>query len=172
MTAWLQAEAHELAQLAADAKQDSDMLRLVAEEQQQLSSQVGRVMHPGHEIPGHMQLSLCTQLCHIGTDPDPGPMGIQAELLQQSLLASLVPVDEADQRGAVLEVRAGTGGEEAALFAADLLRMYEAHCKDQGWRCEVCSGPPHVARRTSAAQSWHALAVGVVQHSAALMCPS
>ena len=64
---------------------------------------------------------------------------LQAEQLQQVLLASLVPVDEADQRSAVLEVRAGTGGEEASLFAGDLLRMYEAHCRGRGWRFEVGS---------------------------------
>ena len=62
---------------------------------------------------------------------------LQAEQLQQALLASLVPVDEADERSVVLEVRAGTGGEEASLFAGDLLRMYEAYCRAQGWRFEV-----------------------------------
>ena len=62
---------------------------------------------------------------------------MQAEGLQQALLAALVPVDEADARAAVLEVRGGTGGEEAALFAGDLLRMYQAHCQSQGWRFEV-----------------------------------
>ena len=71
----------------------------------------------------------------------------QAQELQQALLASLVPVDEADQRSAVLEVRAGTGGEEASLFAGDLLRMYEAHCRAQGWRFEVGSRRCAAARR-------------------------
>ena len=62
---------------------------------------------------------------------------MQAEGLQRALLAGLVPVDEADARAAVLEIRGGTGGEEAALFAGDLLRMYQAHCRGQGWRFEV-----------------------------------
>lgn len=49
----------------------------------------------------------------------------------------LLPKDEADERNSILEVRAGTGGDEAALFAADLLRMYQRYAEIQGWRFEV-----------------------------------
>jgi peptide chain release factor 1 len=49
----------------------------------------------------------------------------------------LLPKDEADERNAILEVRAGTGGEEAALFAADLFRMYQRYAAQHGWRFEV-----------------------------------
>jgi len=49
----------------------------------------------------------------------------------------LLPKDEADERNAILEVRAGTGGEEAALFAAELFRMYERYAALQGWRFET-----------------------------------
>jgi peptide chain release factor 1 len=49
---------------------------------------------------------------------------------------ALLPKDEADEKNAILEVRAGTGGEEAALFAADLFRMYERFAALQGWRFE------------------------------------
>ncbi len=49
----------------------------------------------------------------------------------------LVPKDEADERNAILEVRAGTGGEEAALFAATLLRMYQRYAEARRWRFEV-----------------------------------
>ena len=51
----------------------------------------------------------------------------------------LLPRDEADERNAILEVRAGTGGEEAALFAADLYRMYQRYAERQGWRFEALS---------------------------------
>eukprot|EP00891_Asterochloris_glomerata_P007464 jgi/Astpho2/7464/fgenesh1_pm.00114_%23_30_t len=61
----------------------------------------------------------------------------QVPALEQELLLALLPKDEADERGVVLEVRAGTGGEEAALFAMDLLRMYERLAGVQGWRFEV-----------------------------------
>lgn len=53
------------------------------------------------------------------------------------LRLSLLPKDEADDRSAVLEIRAGTGGEEAALFAGDLLRMYQRYCDSIGWKMEI-----------------------------------
>ncbi|MGY6411885.1 MAG: peptide chain release factor 1 [Alkalilacustris sp.] len=53
--------------------------------------------------------------------------------LEQALRVALLPRDAADDRPAILEIRPGTGGEEAALFAADLLRMYQRHAEAQGW---------------------------------------
>lgn len=57
--------------------------------------------------------------------------------MEQAVRLALLPKDEADERNAILEVRAGTGGEEAALFAASLLRMYERYAAVKGWRFEV-----------------------------------
>jgi peptide chain release factor 1 len=59
--------------------------------------------------------------------------------LERSLRLALLPVDAADRKSAILEIRAGTGGEEAALFAADLVRMYTRYAQLQGWRVEVLS---------------------------------
>ena len=50
---------------------------------------------------------------------------------------ALLPQDAADARPAILEIRPGTGGDEAALFAGDLLRMYQRHAEQQGWRFEI-----------------------------------
>jgi peptide chain release factor 1 len=50
---------------------------------------------------------------------------------------ALLPKDEADAKNAILEVRAGTGGEEAALFAAELFRMYERYANQKGWKFEI-----------------------------------
>ena len=58
---------------------------------------------------------------------------------EERLLQLLVPADDADRRDAILEVRAGTGGEEAALFAGDLLRMYEGYARLRSWRWAVMS---------------------------------
>ena len=59
---------------------------------------------------------------------------------EERLALLLLPRDAGDDAsGAVVEVRAGAGGDEAALFAADLLRMYEAHAKRRGWRFEMLS---------------------------------
>ncbi|MFV0358399.1 peptide chain release factor 1 [Tropicimonas sp.] len=58
---------------------------------------------------------------------------------EQSLRLSLLPRDAADSRSAMVEIRPGTGGEEAALFAGDLLRMYQRHAERRGWRFEIVS---------------------------------
>jgi peptide chain release factor 1 len=57
--------------------------------------------------------------------------------LERQVRVMLLPADEADARNAILEVRAGTGGEEAALFAADLFRMYQRYAANRGWRFEI-----------------------------------
>src|SRR6266540_1520926 len=57
--------------------------------------------------------------------------------LELKVQLSLLPRDEDDERNAILEVRAGTGGEEAALFAAELLRMYQRYAALRGWRFEL-----------------------------------
>ena len=57
--------------------------------------------------------------------------------LEQALRLALLPRDAADARPAILEIRPGTGGEEAALFAADLLRMYQRHAETQGWSFQL-----------------------------------
>jgi peptide chain release factor 1 len=59
--------------------------------------------------------------------------------LQAELQAALIPRDPDDQRNAFLEIRAGTGGDESALFAGDLSRMYLRWCERQGWKTEVLS---------------------------------
>ena len=59
-----------------------------------------------------------------------------AELEHQVRLA-LLPKDEADSKNIILEIRAGTGGDEAALFAAELFAMYRSYCVNRGWKVEV-----------------------------------
>ena len=57
--------------------------------------------------------------------------------MEQRLRLALLPKDAADARPAIMEIRPGTGGDEAALFAGDLLRMYQRFCEAQGWRFEI-----------------------------------
>ena len=57
--------------------------------------------------------------------------------LEEQVKTLLLPKDEADEKNAILEVRAGTGGEEAALFAAELFRMYQRYAALKGWRVEL-----------------------------------
>ena len=58
---------------------------------------------------------------------------------ERSLALALLPRDAADERAAMLEIRAGTGGDEASLFAGDLFRMYQRYAEGQGWRVELIS---------------------------------
>ena len=61
------------------------------------------------------------------------------EKLEHDLQLKLLPKDAADSSSAILEIRAGTGGDEAALFAGDLLKMYQRYCQLQGWKTELMS---------------------------------
>ncbi len=63
----------------------------------------------------------------------------QIEKMEGQLKLLLIPKDEDDQKNTIFEIRAGTGGEEAALFAADLYRMYTRYAEKQGWKCELMS---------------------------------
>jgi peptide chain release factor 1 len=83
------------------------------------------------------------------SDPDPEmrqlaeeeAMRLRSQLpeAERSLAIAMLPRDSADAKPAMLEIRAGTGGDEAALFAADLYRMYERFAAEQGWRVEPVS---------------------------------
>jgi peptide chain release factor 1 len=59
--------------------------------------------------------------------------------LEENIRLALLPKDAMDERNVILEIRAGTGGDEASLFAGDLFRMYERYAAKQGWKVEVVS---------------------------------
>src|SRR5205085_5733344 len=61
------------------------------------------------------------------------------EALAHRIRVALIPKDAMDERNVILEIRAGTGGDEAALFAGDLFRMYERYAANQRWKVEVIS---------------------------------
>ncbi|MFA5966715.1 MAG: peptide chain release factor 1 [Sphingomonas sp.] len=93
-----------------------------------------------------------TSLQHMSQDGDAELRQMAAEELHENqtrleaadrtLALALLPRDAADERAAMLEIRAGTGGDEAALFAGDLLRMYQRYADNQGWRVELISASP------------------------------
>ncbi|KZB98632.1 Peptide chain release factor 1 [Methylobacterium radiotolerans] len=82
-----------------------------------------------------------------GTDPEMRALAAEEkpealaalETAHRALQLLLLPKDAADEKSAILEVRAGTGGDEAALFAGDLFRMYAKYAESKGWRVEVIS---------------------------------
>jgi peptide chain release factor 1 len=70
-------------------------------------------------------------------------------MLEQQLRLALLPKDAMDERNVILEIRGGTGGDEAALFAGDLFRMYERYAANQRWKVEVVT-----ARWAAIRKSW------------------
>ena len=66
----------------------------------------------------------------------------QIQQLEQEIKRMLLPKDPRDERNVIMEIRAGAGGEEAALFAADLFRMYTRYAERKGWKVEVLSANP------------------------------
>lgn len=90
-------------------------------------------------------IDAAEMLAESGDDPEMRELA-EAEILElkgqlpgleQGVQVLLLPKDEADERNAILEVRAGTGGDEAALFAADLMRMYQRFADNRGWKFEL-----------------------------------
>ena len=61
----------------------------------------------------------------------------ERDQLEEDIRMLLVPVDPEDEKNAVVEIRAGTGGDEASIFAGDLYRMYNKFCENQGWKVEL-----------------------------------
>jgi peptide chain release factor 1 len=90
---------------------------------------------------------IAAMLADAGLDPemrtlaeeehDQGQARLDALALE--LQISLLPKDAADEKSAILEIRAGTGGDEAALFAGDLFRMYQRYAEGKGWKVDVLS---------------------------------
>ncbi|MCX7046865.1 MAG: peptide chain release factor 1 [Candidatus Sumerlaeota bacterium] len=88
----------------------------------------------------------------LAKDPDPemasmaaiefAEAGQRAEALEKEVRVLLLPRDPNDERNTFLEIRAGTGGEEAALFAGDLLKMYLRYAESKGWKTEMISSNP------------------------------
>ncbi|ESY76319.1 peptide chain release factor 1 [Mesorhizobium sp. LNHC221B00] len=95
----------------------------------------------------HEQADLEAMLADNGTDAEMRALaeadlpGVEEriEALQKDIQLLLLPRDAADDKNAILEIRAGTGGDEAALFAGDLFRMYERYAAEHGWRFETVS---------------------------------
>jgi len=99
---------------------------------------------------GREELADLSEMMVSGDDPEMKELA-QEEFLElkerlpemdKTLSIQLLPKDSADERSAILEIRAGTGGDEAALFSGDLYRMYERYAETQGWKVEMISGSP------------------------------
>ncbi|WP_425261689.1 peptide chain release factor 1 [Rubrivivax sp. RP6-9] len=137
---------HELDALLADPQVSADIkrYRTLSREQAEAADVVGRYRrHQQREA----DLAAARAMQATETDPEMAEMAREEiaaaetdlERLQRELQAALIPRDPDDERNAFVEIRAGTGGDESALFAGDLARMYTRFFERQGWRVEVLS---------------------------------
>jgi len=78
------------------------------------------------------------ELRELAKEEAPG-LETRKEQLEAEIRQLLIPKDPQDEKNAILEIRAGTGGDEASLFAGDLLRMYMRYCERRGWKTAVLS---------------------------------
>lgn len=99
------------------------------------------------------QLEQCRELVAKESDEELRDMAKEEILalepevnaLQEELKQLLIPKDPEDGKNVILEIRAGTGGDEASLFAGDLFRMYQKYCEKKGWKFEVNDFQPGTA---------------------------
>ena len=136
----------ELAQQLASPEVISDLerLRTLAQEHAGL----GDIVEVGSEyLKLEDQLQQANELSETAEDGDlqelaraeAEELGARIEQLEPEIRELLIPRDPLDDRAAVIEIRAGTGGDEAGLFAADLYRMYKRFAERQNWKIEVLS---------------------------------
>jgi peptide chain release factor 1 len=90
------------------------------------------------DLAGHKEALSDPDLRELAEEEIPG-LEKERERLEANINVLLLPKDPNDERNTILEIRSGTGGEEAALFAADLFRMYSRYAEAQGWKVEVSS---------------------------------
>jgi peptide chain release factor 1 len=97
-----------------------------------------RYQHRESDLASARDLQSDPEMAEMAADE---VQAAQADMqrLHAELQSALIPRDPDDERAAFLEIRAGTGGDESALFAGDLARMYLRFCERQGWRTEVMS---------------------------------
>ncbi|MFN7596865.1 MAG: peptide chain release factor 1 [Cereibacter sp.] len=116
------------AEIAALSREYSDLRPVVA--------QISAYRHALADLAGCEALLADPDMRSLAEDELP-KLKARIPGMEQALRLALLPKDAADSRPAILEIRPGTGGEEAALFAADLLRMYQRHAEQQGWRFDI-----------------------------------
>jgi peptide chain release factor 1 len=139
----------ELADLLSDPKTlaDQKKYREIAKEHSNLSEivevgvQYKKVLKQMKEDEKIKQESQDKELLELAKS-DLEELYPQKKELEEKLKVMLIPKDPDDNKNTIVEIRAGTGGEEAGLFAADLYRMYSKYAEKKGWRFEVLSSNP------------------------------
>ena len=133
----------ELEAALADPRVAADLARLrsLNREHAQASELVGRwrrFLQCERDLDAARAMQSDPEMAAFAADEIAAAEG-ELQRLDRELQTALLPRDPDDERNVFLEIRAGTGGDESALFAGDLLRMYLRHAERRGWKCEVLS---------------------------------
>ena len=109
---------------------------------------LGKIMEARKEYMGHLQnVQDAKEMLALEDDPETKEM-LREEMaasekripeLEEEIKLLLIPADPEDDKNVIMEIRGGTGGDEAALFAGDLFRMYTKYCETKGWKTSVSS---------------------------------
>jgi peptide chain release factor 1 len=123
--------------VVSDSKRYTGLTRERAE-LQEIVEAYGRYGQVSEELAGHKEALSDPELRELAAEEIPS-LEQECDALIKSINVLLLPKDPNDERNTILEIRSGTGGEEAALFAADLFRMYSRYAEARGWKVEVMS---------------------------------
>ena len=137
---------NELDATLSDAAVASDMKRFreLTREHAEVAGLVDRFrrfQQRERDLAGARELLADPELADLARD-EAAAAHADVERLHADLQTALLPRDADDARNVFLEIRAGTGGDESALFAGDIARMYLRHCERHGWRTEIMSESP------------------------------
>jgi peptide chain release factor 1 len=124
------------ARLQKLAKQHAELEEIVSKHRQY--KQLEKDLAGAHQMFVEAEDAEMKQLAH----EEEKHLQEKKEMLERELKLLLLPKDPNDEKSVILEIRAGTGGDEAALFAADLFRMYSRYAETQGWKVEVLESSP------------------------------
>src|SRR6202790_3611375 len=118
------------------AKQQSELGEIVAKHRE--FKRIEKDLAGAHQMAVEAEDAEMKQMAH----EEEKELTIRKEIVERDLKLLLLPKDPNDDKSVIVEIRAGTGGDEAALFAGDLFRMYSRYAETQGWKVEVLESSP------------------------------
>src|SRR6267378_1796263 len=118
------------------AKQHSELEQIVAKHREY--KQIEKDLAGAHQMIVEAEDPEMKQLAH----EEEKQLTARKEIVERELKLLLLPKDPNDEKSVIVEIRAGTGGDEAALFAGELFRMYSRFAETQGWKVEILESSP------------------------------
>src|ERR1700719_1746168 len=118
------------------AKQHAELEQIV--EKHREFKQIEKDLAGAHQMFLEAEDAEMKQMAH----DEEKQLAARKEIVERELKLLLLPRDPNDDKSVIVEIRAGTGGDEAALFAGDLFRMYSRYAETQGWKVEVLESSP------------------------------